>query len=112
MVAIARRVFAQLGAVCQVYPFLDLLTVTHTLVISRLDYSNMFLYGAVLGAGNYWCQLPRTCDTTVRELHWLLVCFWVQFKAQVVSRLLKTGLLMRQSLHSGFPGLSDLAGNA
>lgn len=49
--AMARRAFAQLRVVHQLRPFLDrdaLRTVTHALVISRIDYCNAFYMGLPL----------------------------------------------------------------
>ena len=85
----------------QLCPFLDqesLQTVTHALVISRIDYCNALYMGlplksiqklqlaqnaaarAVLGAPRRAHITPLLC-----ELHWLPVCFWVQFKVLVIT---------------------------
>ena len=97
----ARGAIAQLRVVCQLQPFLEqeaLRTVTYALVISHIDYCNAIYMGlplksirklqlvqnvamrAILGA-------PRVAHVTplLRELHWVPVCFWVQFKVLVIT---------------------------
>lgn len=95
---------AQLYARNQLRPFIvgeALLTVTHDLVTSRLDYCNVLSLESIFSwyrvQRHIWKCVPRKAHVTplLCELRWLLVCFWVQFK----------GLLLTfKALHGMGPG--------
>ncbi|KAM6466454.1 uncharacterized protein PHA67_012250 [Liasis olivaceus] len=103
----AKRAFAQLRVVHQLHPFLDresLQSVTHALVISHIDYCNALYMGlplksirklqlvqnaavrAILGAPKMEHAPPLLRELLwVPELHWDLVCFWIQFKVLAIT---------------------------
>ncbi|XP_070582622.1 LOW QUALITY PROTEIN: uncharacterized protein [Erythrolamprus reginae] len=99
--AVARGAFAQVRLVRQLRPYLDresLLTVTHALITSRLDYCNALYMGlplksvrklqivqnaaarAIMGFSKYAHITP-----TLRSLHWLPISFRSQFKVLVMT---------------------------
>ncbi|XP_053169630.1 uncharacterized protein LOC128353010 [Hemicordylus capensis] len=106
--AVARGAFAQFRLVRQLRPFLkkaDLATVTHALVTSRLNYCNTLYVGLPL-KNNQKLQLVQNAAARVlsraarwehitpilKELHWLPVCFRVQFKVLVLTFKALNGL--------------------
>ncbi|XP_053100645.1 uncharacterized protein LOC128322765 [Hemicordylus capensis] len=98
---VARGAFAWLRLARQLRPFLekaDLATETHALVTSQLDYCDTLFVGLPLK--NIWkLQLVQNAAARVlsgaawwehitpilKELHWLPVCFRVQFKVLVLT---------------------------
>lgn len=86
---------------CLLYPILDrkaLLSATLILVISCMDYCNMLYMG--LSLTSIWkLQLIKNVAARIilgspgmahvtpplHELHWLQVCFWVQFKVLIIT---------------------------
>ena len=101
---VARSAFSQLKLVHQLFPFLemlDLATVIHASVTSRLDYCNTLFVGLPLKT----VQKPQLVQNSaarlltganyrehithlLQELHWLPVCFQAQFKVLVREGLL------------------------
>lgn len=74
------------------------LSVVESLVIQRLDYCNVLYMGLPLksiwrlqlaqsAVAQSISRTPRMAPVTplLRKLHWLLVCFWVEFKELVIT---------------------------
>ncbi|KAF7239223.1 Disintegrin and metalloproteinase domain-containing protein 12, partial [Varanus komodoensis] len=106
--AVARSAFSQLRLIHQLRPYLEydcLATVTHTLVTSRLDFCNALYVGLALkmvrilqlvqnraarlltGPGRYVHMTP-----VLRQLHWLPIEVWAQFKVLVMTYKALNGL--------------------
>ncbi|KAF7236010.1 Olfactory receptor 10V1 [Varanus komodoensis] len=106
--AVARSVFLQLRLIHQLRPYLEydcLATVTHALVTSRLDFCNALYVGLPLktvrilqlvqnraaslltGTGRYVHMTP-----VLRQLHWLPIEVWAQFKVLVMTYKALNGL--------------------
>ncbi|KAF7239030.1 Potassium voltage-gated channel subfamily H member 6 [Varanus komodoensis] len=106
--AVARSAFLQLWLIHQLRPYLEndcLATVTHALVTSRLDFCNTLYVGlplktvrilqlvqnraARLQMGTGHCA-PIT--PVLRQLHWLPIDVWAQFKVLVITYKALNGL--------------------
>ncbi|KAF7236632.1 Ectonucleotide pyrophosphatase/phosphodiesterase family member 7 [Varanus komodoensis] len=106
--AVARSAFLQLWLILQLHPYLEydcLATVTHALVTSRLDFCNVLYVGLpsktvrilqlmqnrasrlLMGTGRYVHMTP-----VLRQLHWLPIEVWVQFKVLVMTYKALNGL--------------------
>ncbi|KAK9409653.1 hypothetical protein NXF25_000828 [Crotalus adamanteus] len=101
LTAVAGRTFTQVRLLHQLRPYLDreaLLTVTHALVTSRLDYCNALYMGLPLksirrlqlvqnAAARVIVGAPRYTHVTpiLRELHWFPIGLRVQFKVLVIT---------------------------
>ncbi|KAF7253353.1 Fibroblast growth factor receptor 2 [Varanus komodoensis] len=106
--AVARSAFFQLWLVHQLRPYLEydcLVTVSHALVTSRLDFCNALYVGLPLktirilqlvqnraarlltGTGHYVHMTP-----VLRQLHWLPIEVWAQFKVLVMTYKALNGL--------------------
>uniref|UniRef100_A0A803TS28 Reverse transcriptase domain-containing protein n=1 Tax=Anolis carolinensis TaxID=28377 RepID=A0A803TS28_ANOCA len=99
--AVARGAFAQLKLVRQLRPYLgkpDMATVVHALVTSRLDYCNALYVGlpsktvrklelVQRSAARLLTGAPYREHTTplLKQLHWLPVSFWAQFKVLALA---------------------------
>ncbi|KAF7251034.1 putative RNA-directed DNA polymerase from transposon BS [Varanus komodoensis] len=121
--AVARSVFLQLQLIHQLCPYLEydcLVTVTHALVTSHLDFCNA-LYGGIplkmvrilqlvqnraarllTGTGHYVHMTP-----VLRQLHWLPIEVRAQFKVLVMTYKALNGLglgYLKECLHPYMPG--------
>ncbi|KAF7252275.1 Succinate dehydrogenase assembly factor 3, mitochondrial [Varanus komodoensis] len=120
--AVARSAFFQLRLIHQLRPYLEndcLATVTHALVTSRLDFCNAFYVGLPLkmvwilqlvqnnavrlltGTGRYVHMTP-----VLRQLHWLPIEVWAQFKVLVMTFKALNGLgsgYLKERLHPYMP---------
>ncbi|KAF7254753.1 Formin-2, partial [Varanus komodoensis] len=108
VMAVARSAFLQLRLIHQLRPFLEndcLVTVTHTLITSRLDFCNALYVGlplktvrilqlvqnraARLLTGTGHCS---HITPVLRQLHWLLIEVRAQFKVLVMTYKALNGL--------------------
>ncbi|KAF7246443.1 Protein NEL [Varanus komodoensis] len=130
--AAARSAFLQLRLIHQLHPYLEyncLATVTHVLVTSRLDFCNALYVGLPLkmvqilqlvqnraarlltGTGCYVHMTP-----VLRQLHWLPIEVWAQFKVLVMTYKALNGLgpgYLKERLHPYMPSCPlRLAGEA
>ncbi|KAF7243157.1 Ephrin type-A receptor 4 [Varanus komodoensis] len=120
--AVARSAFFQLRLIHQLRPYLEydcLATVTHALVTSRLDFCNALYVGLPLktvrilqlvqnraarlltGTGRYVHMTP-----VLRQLHWLPIEVWAQFKVLVMTYKALNGLgpgYLKEHLHPYMP---------
>ncbi|KAF7253392.1 ERI1 exoribonuclease 3 [Varanus komodoensis] len=106
--AVARNAFLQLRLINQLRPYLEydcLATVIHALVTSRLDFCNALYVGLPLktvrtlqlvqnraarlltGMGRYAYMTP-----VLRQLHWLPIEAWAQFKVLIMTYKALNGL--------------------
>ncbi|XP_060550136.1 uncharacterized protein LOC132712506 [Pantherophis guttatus] len=111
LTAVGRGTFAQVHLVHQLQPYLDqeaLLTVTHALVTSQVDYCNVLYMELPLksvrrlqlvqnAAVRAIVDAPRYTNITpiFRELYWLPIGLWTQFKVLVITF---------KALHGSGPG--------
>lgn len=120
VIAMTRRAFAQLCVVCQLCPFLNrkiLYLITHTLVILLFRLLPCTLHGTTLVSGSFcWCriwpcgQFWEHGTPLLHKLHWMPVCFWIQFKMLVVTfKALQNRLLPISSVHPTQPVREDWA---
>ncbi|KAF7249458.1 RNA-directed DNA polymerase from mobile element jockey [Varanus komodoensis] len=120
--AVARSAFLQLRLINQLRPYLEydcLAMVTHALVTSCLDFCNAFYVGLPLktvqtlqlvqnraarlltGTGRYAHMTP-----VLRQLHWLPIEAWAQFKVLVMTYKALNGLgpgYLNEHLHPYMP---------
>ncbi|KAF7235564.1 Cytosolic carboxypeptidase 4, partial [Varanus komodoensis] len=120
--AVARSAFLQLRLIHQLRPYLEndcLATVTHALVTSRPDFCNALYVGLPLktvrilqlvqnraarlltGTGRYVHMTP-----VLRQLHWLPIEVWAQFKVLVMIYKALNGLgpgYLKERLHPYMP---------
>ncbi|KAF7252107.1 putative RNA-directed DNA polymerase from transposon BS [Varanus komodoensis] len=124
--AAARSAFLQLRLIHQLRRYLEydcLATVTHALVTSRLDFCNALYVGLPLktvrilqlvqnraarlltGTGRYVHMTP-----VLRQLHWLPIEVWAQFKVLVMTYKALNGLgpgYLKERLHPYLPSASN-----